>query len=154
MLKDLEPDEYATLLQMGSVDLDWSDPFTYPKGPKDNSRYTHKHDDKSPRAELTSLGKRPADRLRKAQRDPVQRDCSQTSGLRSLGSDAGSKVRYRSLSAGAICGVSAVQERKERSPEVQPNLETAATRTLNLDGATKTRAWSYSVDQRKWVAFE
>ena len=154
MLKDLEPDEYATLLQMGSVDLDWNDPFTYPKGPKDNNRCTHKQDDKSTRSELTCLGKRPASSLWQTHRVPVQRGLCQASGVRALGSDADPKVRYRSLSAGAIRRVSAVQERKERSPEVQPNLAAASTRTLNLDGDTKTRAWSYSVDQRKWVAFE
>jgi len=154
MLQDMEPDEYAVLLQMSNVDLDWSTPFTFPKEPKDNRHCTHKQDDKSARTEPTCLGKRPASGLWQTQRDPVQRGRSQTSGVRALGSDTNPKVRDRALSASSIRRVPTVQKSKERGTQVQPGLAAASNGTLSVDGDTKTRAWTYSTDQRKWVTFD
>lgn len=176
-MNTLEADEYAALLQMGSVDLDWNDPFTYPeesekpkdnpqfknfppwpyghKGSKESNRCTHKgNKDEFIRSKSTSLGKRPADKLWQTQRNTVQRDSAGLPGVRPLGSDANPKVRDRALSVGAIRRISIVQGRQERTPEIQPDLAPASSGPLGVDRQSKTRQYSYSTSENKWVESE
>ena len=60
----------------------------------------------------------------------------------------------RTLSAGSVRGVSAIQGRKERGTQVQPDMATASTGTLDMDGDTKTSSFTYNSNQGKWVRME